>query len=72
VRTDGGAGGSQWSENLLPVRVAVAKVMKGEEKIRVRVSCERWRMMMWHHLIGRILSCWMMTHVNMWLDRFES
>ena len=43
MRADGGAGGSRWSKNLLSVRVAAAMVMKGEEKIRVRVSCERWR-----------------------------
>jgi len=35
VRTAGGAGGSQWSENLLPARVAAAMVMEGEEKIRL-------------------------------------
>ena len=43
VRADGGVGGSWWSENLLPARVAAAMVMEGEEKIRVMVSCERWR-----------------------------
>jgi len=43
VRTDEGVGGSRWLENLLPARVAAAMVMEGKEKIRVRVSCKRWR-----------------------------
>jgi len=41
-------GGSRWSENLLRARVVE------EEKIRVRVSCVRWRKMMtWQDLIGQ-------------------
>jgi len=43
-----------------------------ECEARVSGLWERWKMMMWHHLIVQILSCWIMTHVNMWLDIFEN
>ena len=41
-------------------------------KIRVRVSCVRWRKMMtWHTLMDAYVFARIMTHVTIWLVNFK-